>query len=110
MNPLGQWREGTDALRFLATLTRGLTAALDITQVVDSTLKALHEDAGFDSSTIALIDEDEPAMLTIVGGTGLTSAFRGVVLPRPQGLNWVVVTEKRTLYIPDTHRYGQFRH
>ena len=106
MNPLNHRREGTDALRVLATLTRGLTAALDIAQVVDGTLKALREDAGFDSSTIALISEDNPEMLTIVGGAGLASASRGLTLPRAEGLNWTAVMERRALYIPDTHRGG----
>ncbi|HLJ59753.1 MAG TPA: sensor domain-containing diguanylate cyclase [bacterium] len=107
MIPPTHRRGATDALSMLATLTQGLTAAFDITQVVDWTLKALRENAGFDSCTIALLDADHPEILTIVAGAGLASVSRGLSLPRPQGFNWMALMARRALYIPDTHRDGR---
>ncbi|HLJ62144.1 MAG TPA: sensor domain-containing diguanylate cyclase [bacterium] len=105
MTPPSDRRETATALRFLATLVRGLTAVLDIRQLVDRTLKALR-DIGFHSSTIALIGERRPDILTIVGGAGLGSAFRGQNIPRPRGFSWKTVMAKSPVYVADTHRNG----
>lgn len=105
MTPPSDRRETATALRFLATLVRGLTAVLDIRQLVDWTLKALC-DIGFHSPTIALVGEHRPDVLTIVGGAGLGSAFRGQDIPRPQGFGWKTVMAKSPLYVSDTHRNG----
>jgi putative methionine-R-sulfoxide reductase with GAF domain len=105
VTPPSARRESATALRFLATLVRGFTAALDLRQLVDRTLRALGE-IGFHSPTIALVGEHRPDVLTIVGGAGLGSAFRGQAIPRPQGLSWKTVMGKAPLYVSDTRRNG----
>ncbi|GEM_PF-777578 len=99
--PLPQRRDSAAALKFLATLAQGLTAALDTRQLVEWTLKALREDAGFHSSTIALTDEGEPEILIVAGASGLAAPLRGLRVPYPRGLGWAALRAKGPVYVPD---------
>ncbi len=104
VTPLMQRRESAPALRFLATLAKGLTAVLDTRQLVDWTLKAMRDDAGFHSSAIAFVGDHRPDLLTVVGATGLGSALHGLEIPRPQGSCWATMMAKRPLHAPDVGR------
>jgi diguanylate cyclase (GGDEF)-like protein len=104
LTPLPQRRDSAAALKFLATLAQGLTAALDTRQLIEWTLKALREDAGFHSSTIALTGEGEPEVLTITGASGLATPLHGLRVPSPLGLGWAALQANHPLYVADVQR------
>lgn len=95
--------ESDKALAFLARLAREFTALLHLPALVDHVLEALHVEVGFDSCTVALLDDRDPQRLTIVGATGIRANFRGLTIPRGHGLNWVVMETGVPLLVPDMH-------
>lgn len=93
--------ESDKALAFLARLAQEFTALLHLPALVDHVLEALHAEVGFDSCTVALLDERDANSLTIVGATGIRANFRGLTIPRSHGLNWVVMETGAPLLVPD---------
>lgn len=97
-------RNGPDkALAFLASLAREFTAVLSVSDLVDRILESLHKDVGFDSSAVALLDEQRQDALAIVGASGIRSDFRGSVIPRGQGIHWAVMEGAMPMRVPDMH-------
>jgi putative nucleotidyltransferase with HDIG domain len=96
-------REYGKALGFLAHLVGHFTAVLSLPDLVKRVLDSLRDEFGFDSCTVALLDEHNPTVLTLVGGTGIRTGFLGLVIPQGQGLHWAVMEAKAPLYVPDMH-------
>ncbi|HEX4836885.1 MAG TPA: GAF domain-containing protein, partial [bacterium] len=78
-------------------------AVLSLPNLVTRVLDSLRDEFGFDSCTVALLDEHNPDVLTLVGGTGIRTGFLGLVIPQGQGLHWAVMEAKAPLYVPDMH-------
>ncbi len=91
------------ALGFLAHLVGDFTAVLSLPDLVKRVMDSLRDEFGFDSCTVALLDEHNPDVLTLVGGTGIRTGFLGLVIPRGQGLHWAVMEASAPLYVPDMH-------
>lgn len=90
------------ALAFLARLATELTVVLSFNELLDGTLGMLSEEAGFDSCSVALIDEAKDVLM-IVGAAGLRAAYKGLTIPHGRGLHWAVVESRQPLYVPDMH-------
>jgi diguanylate cyclase (GGDEF)-like protein len=90
------------ALSFLARLATELTVVLSFGELVDGTLRMLGEEAGFESSSVAVIDESKD-VLTIVGAAGLRAVSKGLTIPHGRSLHWTVVESQEALYVPDMH-------
>ncbi len=89
------------ALAFLARLAGEFTAVLHLQELVDRVLESLREALGFDSCTIALLDDVSPDILTMVGAAGIRAQFRGLTIPRGHGVTWAVMEAGTPLYVPD---------
>lgn len=90
------------ALNFLARLATELTVVLSFGELVDGTLRMLKEEVGFDTSSVAVIDEGRDA-LTIVGAGGLRAVSKGLTIPHGRSLHWTVVETRQALYVRDMH-------
>ena len=73
------------ALAFLARLAAEFTTVLNLSELLEHVLKALHEDVGFDSCTVALVDESGPARLIVRGASGLRRGWLGSAIPSNRG-------------------------
>jgi PAS domain S-box-containing protein len=89
------------ALAFLARLANEFTAVLHLQELVDRVLESLREALGFDSCTIALLDDASPDVLAMVGAAGIRASFRGLTIPRGHGVTWAVMEAGTPLYVPD---------
>ncbi len=91
------------AVKFLARLAGEFTAVLNLPDLVRRVLDSLGEEFGFDSCSVALLDEQTPDVLTVVGATGIRVGFEGLALPRGRGLHWAAIEAGEPLYVPDMH-------
>jgi diguanylate cyclase (GGDEF)-like protein len=89
------------ALLFLSRLASEFTAVHPLPDLIDRVMLALHEETGFDSCALALLDERHPDTLRIQGASGLRARSRGVTLPREKGLHGVVMASRMPLLIHD---------
>jgi PAS domain S-box-containing protein len=97
----GPYETPGQALAFLARLASQFTAVLNLKELVDRVLESLREELGFDSCSIALLDDADPDVLTIVGAAGIRSGYRRLRIPRGLGLTWAVMDAATPLYVPD---------
>lgn len=89
------------ALLFLSRLASEFTTVHPLPDLVDRVMLALHEETGFDSCTLALLDERRPDTLKIYGASGLRAHTRGLALPREKGLHGVVMASRMPMLIHD---------
>jgi len=89
------------ALLFLSRLASEFTTVHPLPDLVDRVMLALHEETGFDSCALALLDERRPDVLNIRGASGLRSHSRGMTVPRDKGLHGVVMASRMPLLIHD---------
>lgn len=94
------------ALAFLARLATELTAALDLTVLVDEVLPMLRDEVGFDSCTVGLVNASNDA-IRLVGAAGIRADYKGLDIPHGRGLNWAVVESGQPLYVPDMQDDGR---
>lgn len=91
------------AVKFLARLAGEFTAVLHLQDLVRRVLDSLGEEFGFDSCSVALLDEQTPDVLTVVGATGIRVGFEGLALPRGRGLHWAAIDAGESIYVADMH-------
>src|SRR5205807_5932963 len=89
------------SLAFLSRLATEFTAVLSLPDLLEHIMRVLREETGFDSCTLALIDERSPEVLIIKAASGLRESFRGLAVPKDQGLHGVVMRTGEPLFIPD---------
>ena len=94
-------RTADRALLFLARLASEFTAVHALPDLIARVMLILNEETGFDSCSLALLDERNPEVLTIQGASGLRANSRGHVLPRTSGLHGIVMASRLPLLIPD---------
>lgn len=95
--------ESNRALAFLARWASESTAVLSLPALIERALESLREEAGFDSCTIALLDDRDPDLLVFVGATGVRAGVREQAVPRGEGLSWAVLEAGTPLYVEDMH-------
>ncbi len=64
-------------------------------------MRALQEETGFDSCSMALQDIHDPKALVILAASGLRKNFLGLRVPAGQGLHGAVMEAGRPLLVPD---------
>jgi diguanylate cyclase (GGDEF)-like protein len=85
----------------LARLATEFTAVLNLPDLLDRVMLVLHEETGFDSCTVALLEGRSGDNLTIRSASGIRTSYRGLVIPREQGLHWAVMKAGTPLLVPD---------
>ncbi len=88
-------------LAFLDRLTTELTADLHLPHLLEGAIQLLREEAGFDSCTLALIDERTPDLIVIRAASGIRESFRDLEIPRGKGLHWATIEGGEPLLVPD---------
>ena len=88
-------------LAFLDRLTTELSADLHLPHLLEGAMQLLREEAGFDSCTLALVDEHNPDLLVIRAASGIRESFRNLEIPRGKGLHWVAIETGEPLLVPD---------
>src|SRR5207302_3527529 len=89
------------SLAFLSRLATEFTAVLSLPDLLEHIMRVLREETGFDSCTLALIDERSPEVLIVKAASGLRESFRGLAIPKDQGLHGVVMRTGEPLFVPD---------
>lgn len=89
------------AVAFLARLATEFTAVLNLPDLLDKVMDVLHEETGFDSCTVALLEGRGEEVLRIRAASGRREEYRGLVIPKGQGLHWAVVNAGTPLFVPD---------
>jgi diguanylate cyclase (GGDEF)-like protein len=91
------------SLAFLSRLATEFTAVLSLPDLLEHVMRVLREETGFDSCSLALVDEHNPDVLIIRAASGIRENFRGLAVPRDQGLHGAVMQAGEPLLIPDMH-------
>jgi len=99
MRPKPRGTHADKALLFLARLATELATIQSLPSLLERVMLALYEETGFDSCTLALVDERTPETLTIRAGSGLWAASQGATLPRDKGLHATVMDKKTPLLV-----------
>ncbi len=95
-------RKRTDkALFFLARLATEFTTILSLPDLLEHILRVLREETGFDSCSLALVDNANPDRLIVRAASGLRETFRNLVVPRAKGLHGAVTATGMPLLVPD---------
>jgi PAS domain S-box-containing protein len=94
-------RQSDVALAFLASLAGEFSVVLGLPELLDRVLRMCHEELGFDSCTIALIDESNHDDLRILAASGLRSTYRDLAIPAGKGLHGEVIRTGLPLLVPD---------
>ncbi len=97
-------RKRTDkALFFLARLAAEFTTILSLPDLLEHILRVLREETGFDSCSLALVDDANPDLLIVRAASGLRKTFRDLAVPRANSLHGTVMTTGMPLLVPDMH-------
>jgi len=89
------------AVAFLARLATEFTAVLNLPTLLDQVVCVLHEETGFDSCTVALIEGRDQDVLRIRAASGRRKEYLGLAIPKGKGLHWAVVQTGTPLLVPD---------
>ena len=89
------------ALGFLVRLTTEFTAVLSLPDLMDHVMRALLEEIGFDSCSMALQDVHDPDTLVILAASGLRKNFLGLRVPAGHGLHGAVMEAGQPLLVSD---------
>ena len=105
-NPVGRVEPGVStppdkSLAFLSRLATEFTAVLSLGDLLEHVMRVLHEETGFDSCSLALVDDRNPGALTIKAASGLREGFRGLEVPQHRGLHGVVMQTAEPLFVSD---------
>jgi signal transduction histidine kinase/ActR/RegA family two-component response regulator len=88
-------------LAFLDRLTTELSTDLHLPHLLEGAMRILREEAGFDSCTLALVDERNPDLLVIRAASGIRESFRNLEIPRGKGLHWAAIETGEPLLVSD---------
>ncbi len=76
---------------------------LDLSDLLEHVMRVLREETGFDSCSLAIVDDRNPDFLVIRAASGIRENFLGLAVPRHQGLHGVVMQSGAPLLVPDMH-------
>ncbi len=91
------------SLTILSRLATEFTAVLNLPDLLEHVMQVLREETGFDSCSLALVDERNPDFLVIRAASGIREGFLGLAVPRHQGLHGEVMQTGAPLMAPDMH-------
>ncbi|HYM91696.1 MAG TPA: sensor domain-containing diguanylate cyclase [bacterium] len=91
------------SLVFLSRLATEFTAVLSLPDLLEHVMRVLREETGFDSCSLAIMDDRNPEFLIVRAASGIRENFLGLALPRGKGLHGVVMQTGASLIIPDMH-------
>jgi diguanylate cyclase (GGDEF)-like protein len=91
------------SLTFLSRLATEFTAVLDLSDLLEHVMRVLREETGFDSCSLAIVDDRNPDFLVIRAASGIRENFLGLAVPRHEGLHGVVMQSGAPLLVPDMH-------
>jgi len=91
------------SLTILSRLATEFTAVLNLPDLLEHVMRVLREETGFDSCSLALVDERNPDFLVIRAASGIRESFLGLAVPRHQGLHGEVMQTGAPLMVPDMH-------
>lgn len=97
----GPRTESDKALSFLARLATEFTTVLSLPDLLEHVLRVLREETGFDSCSVALVDEWNSDALIIRAASGIRSHYRGLLIPQGKGLDGAVMAMGTPLLVPD---------
>jgi diguanylate cyclase (GGDEF)-like protein len=89
------------AVAFLARLATEFTAVLNLPDLLDQVMRVLHEETGFESCTVALVEGRDQEVLRIRAASGRREEYLGLAIPKGKGLHWAVVQAGTPLLVPD---------
>ena len=76
---------------------------LSLSDLLEHVMRVLREETGFDSCSLAIVDDRNPDFLVIRAASGIRENFLGLAVPRHQGLHGVVMQSGAPLLVPDMH-------
>ncbi len=92
------------ALAFLASLATEFTTVLSLPDLLEHVIRVLHDEIGFDSCAISLLEKSNGDDVLVVRATsGLRESARGMLFPRGKGLVWMVMDTGEPVLVPDLH-------
>jgi PAS domain S-box-containing protein len=94
-------RESDAALAFLSRLAGEISIVLSLHDLLDHVIGTCRVELGFDSCTLALVDEDERDALRIRAASGLRSTYTEFKFPPGKGVHGEVLKTGRPVLIPD---------
>lgn len=97
--PIPLHTEHDKAVAFLAKVATKVTTVFSLQGLLAYVIRALREDAGFESCSVALLDDD--GAFVIKAASGLRASWQGMVIPRGLGLHGATAASRRPLLIPD---------
>jgi len=94
-------RQSDAALAFLAHLAGEFSIVRNLPDLLEHVMRTCREELGFDSCTLALIDEDDEDALRIRAASGLQTNDVDLAIPAGSGLHGEVVRTRRPRLVPD---------
>ena len=91
------------SLSVLSRLATEFTAVLNLLDLLEHVLRVLREETGFDSCSLALVDDRNPDFLVIRAASGIRENFLGLAVPRHLGLHGEVMRAGTGFIVPDMH-------
>lgn len=91
------------SLAFLSRLATQFTTVLSLPDLLEHVMRVLREETGFDSCTLAILDDRNPEVLIVRAASGIRENFLGLAVPRTKGLHGVVMQTGAPLIVPDMH-------
>lgn len=94
-------RDSAGALAFLSHLAGELSIVLNLQDLLAHVIRTCRVELGFDSCSLALIDEDDQDALRIQAASGLRTTYIDLKIPAGRGLHGEVVRTGQPLLVPD---------
>lgn len=98
--PAGR-RDSDTALAFLSQLAAEFSVVLNLQDLLAHVIRTCRVELGFDSCSLALVDEDDQGALRFQAASGLRSTYIDIKIPAGQGLHGEVVRTGQPLLVPD---------
>jgi len=93
---------GSDkAVAFLAKVATKFTTVLSFPDLLQYFIRVLREDVGFDSCSLALLDDEGTGTFVIKAASGLRARCKGKVIPRGHGIHGAVAAARKPLLVSD---------
>lgn len=98
------------SLAILSRLATDFTVVLNLPDLLEHVMRVLCEEAGFDSCSLAFVDNHNSEFLVIRAASGIRESFRGLAVPRNKGLHGEALRTGKGFIVPDMRAHpGVFR-
>lgn len=89
------------AVAFLVKVAGKFNTVLYLPDLLEYVLRALRDDVGLGSCSVALLDDEGTGGFVIKAASGLRATCRGKVVPRGHGLHGAVAASRKPLLVSD---------